>query len=69
MNQFKKLIPRKLRRKLRPIAKAVVGTAYGVVQIVNATVPDYSDEAKLAVGVLVTVLTAVGIYRAENRSA
>lgn len=61
------ILPRKLKRKIRPVAKMVVAVLTSVVMIVSATVPDYSDEATFIVAAVVAVLGAFGVYRVPNQ--
>ena len=64
---FERYVPSGVQRTVRRAAKAVVATLGLVAQGVNLWVPGYSDEAQAIVGLVIGVLTAVGVYRVENR--
>lgn len=62
---------RKLLKKVVPgrfidRAKAVIGAYGSILLVVNAVVPEYGDEAKAVVGVVLSVATFLGVYEAEN---
>ena len=65
---YKRLVPQATRRTIAHYAKGVVAGSGALLQVVNLYVPDYSDEAKAAVGGVIAVLTFVGVVRKKNRS-
>lgn len=63
---LRRLVRRLIPAGLRDRAKAIIGALGTVLEVVNATVPDYSDEAKLAVGTVIALATYLGIYDVPN---
>lgn len=66
MKALRALIPIKLRRKLRPYAKTVVGVATSVAMVVNIAAPQYGETTTLVVAAIIGVIGSLGIYRVPN---
>ena len=65
---YARFVPEAIQVKLAVYAKAIVGGSTSFLQLVNLTVPDYSDEAKAAVSAVLAVIAFLGIAKKRNRT-
>lgn len=65
-NLYARYVPAPLQERIAVYAKAFVGASVQILQIVNLTVPDYSDEARAGVGAILLALTYLGIAKTRN---
>ena len=67
-NLYARIVPAKIQEKAAVYAKAIIGGSASFLQLVNLTVPDYSDEAKIVVSTVLVAITYLGIAKKRNRS-
>lgn len=67
-NLYARLVPAPIQEKAAIYAKAIIGGSGSLLQLVNLTVPDYSDEAQAIVSGVLAVITFLGIARKRNRT-
>lgn len=64
---YRRFVPEAIRERIEFYAKGAVAATGGILAIVNLTVPDYSDEAQVIVGVILAVGTWLGVRQVPNR--
>ncbi len=62
------LIPERWKRKIRPVAKAVMAVGTTALLVVAMVAPEYNETAQYIVGAVGVVLVGFGVYRIPNRA-
>jgi len=65
---YARFVPEAVQMHIAQYGKAIVAGSGSIIQFVNLTVPDYSDEVQWAVGAVAAVLTYLGVRQVKYRN-